>query len=128
MFRAQRCERQKVIRARWRDICEICKKRLPSGYWKIRHMQIHRKEIEITGRKYHCTNCNKRFKEIANYVRHCAFHSVIKSQQTNEHANNKCIDLHAARLHGSIYLFLTSIIFPISNSLLSEASDSEKLC
>lgn len=47
-------------------------------------MKIHKKEISSTGRQYQCTICNKRFKEIANYIRHCAFHAGPKSKRKVE--------------------------------------------
>ena len=61
-------------------------------------------ELEIKGRKYHCTNCSKRFKEIANYVRHCGFHSVlVRSQQTKESFRGKHSETDdGARVTGSI--------------------------
>ena len=84
IFSAQRCDRQRLVHSKWLKRCEICRKRLPCGFWMSRHMDIHRKEFVNIGRLYQCAFCNKRFREIANFLRHCAFHTGHKTRQQKD--------------------------------------------
>ena len=74
LFKARRYDRESLV-AKWTKECPVCGKPLPSAkFWGRRHNQIHMREWKDAKKRHQCSCCKKKFRDIANYLRHCASH------------------------------------------------------
>ena len=89
LFKVRRYDRASLV-AKWTKKCPVCRKPLPPAkFWERRHNEIHREEWRDARKGYQCSCCKKRFRDLANYLRHYASHQQNLYLKKNSRASTR---------------------------------------